>query len=391
MTDTPTTMPTTMSTTALITGSTDGIGVTTARNMMIHGTSNSKQQKKNHNNNVNNVLIHGRDNERIRIATESLLAGINNNDNKNNSNNDSNCSSSSNNNYNSPSIAIPLPASDLSTIKGCYDLVKDVKQLLCNDSSATTGTTNTNTNTSTNEGLNLKILVNNAGVYSRKLMHTPDGLESTFAVNVLAPFIVTSMLLSSLLTTNNNESSSNNNDKNNSSSSRIVIASSVSQSQNLPKNYWDDPQYLNNKRSYSAHGAYSESKLLVAMLSMEMAHRLKHNNNGAGAGAGAGIDSSILTCNCLDPGTVNTKMLLDGWGKIGIDVDDAMDETWCCTSTELEGISGKYFVGQTSRKASDDAYNPIQRDKLWHYLSKLAPEAAEEWDRVVDLYSTNKK
>ena len=282
--------------------------------------------------------------------------------------------------------------------------MKDVKQLLCNDVSTTTttGTTNTNTdtkaNTSTNNGLNLKILVNNAGIYSRKLIHTPDGLESTFAVNVLAPFIVTSMLLSSLLTTNNNNnesSSSNNNDKkknssSSSSSSRIVIASSVSQSRNLPRNYWDDPQYLHNKRSYSAHGAYSESKLLVAMLSMEMAHRLKHNNNN-GAGAGAGIDPSMLTCNCLDPGTVNTKMLLEGWGNIGIDVEDALDETWCCTSTELEGISGKYFVGQTSRQASDDAYNPIQREKLWHYLSTLAPEAAEEWERVVDLYSTTKK
>merc|ERR1712238_425016 len=104
------------------------------------------------NNTVHNVLIHGRDNERIRIAIESLLAGINNNDdNKNNSNNDSKCSSSSSNNNNadSPSIAIPLPASDLSAIKGCYDLVKDVKQLLCNDVSTTTGTTNTNTDTDT--------------------------------------------------------------------------------------------------------------------------------------------------------------------------------------------------------------------------------------------------
>ena len=49
MTETPTTMPTgtgtTMSTTALITGSTDGIGVTTARNMMIHGTSNNNKQQ----------------------------------------------------------------------------------------------------------------------------------------------------------------------------------------------------------------------------------------------------------------------------------------------------------------------------------------------------------
>ena len=173
---------------------------------------------------------------------------------------------------------------------------------------------------------NLKILVNNAGVYSEDFVRTEDGLELTFAVNVLAPFILTSMLLPMLLA----------NGSNSSRSSRIVIASSVSQSWKLPKNYWDDPQY--RKRSYSAHGAYSESKLLDAMLTIEMAHRL-HDL--------AGIDTSIVTCNCLDPGTVNTKMLLDGWGPIGIPVENALDETWCCTSTELEGTSGQYFVGRS--------------------------------------------
>lgn len=303
--------------TALITGSTDGIGVTTARSILSGE------------NGLNKVLIHGRDEDRIRSAVEGIaLAGRNSE-------------------AGVVPAAVPLPASDLSTADGCYDLAKSV--LASGHSS------------------HLKVLMNNAGVYSNRLVRTRDGLELTFAVNVLAPFVVTSMLLSTLL-----ENGSINTKV---AASRIVIASSVSQSWKLPKDYWEDPQY--HKRAYSAHGAYSESKLLDAVLTFEMAHRL---NEVVGA-------SSVLTCNCLDPGTVNTKMLLDGWGPIGIPVDSALDETWCCTSRELEGVSGEYFVGRSSRRASGCAYDSYHRDKLWETLSELAPEAAAEWDRAVELYT----
>eukprot|EP00536_Pseudo-nitzschia_multiseries_P017772 jgi/Psemu1/52476/gm1.52476_g len=255
--------------------------------------------------------------------------------------------------------------SDLSTARGCYDLVTSVLEHCSDRSCTSSGATATATAADTSS--KLKLLMNNAGVYSNDLVRTQDGLELTFAVNVLAPFVLTSMLLSELLA--NGISSKK--------SSRVVIASSISQSWKLPYDYWDDPQYL--KRPYSAHSAYSESKLLDAMLTIEMAHRL-HDL--------AGIDTSVVTCNCLDPGTVNTKMLLDGWGPIGMRVEDALDETWCCTSPELEEVSGQFFVGQSSRRASGCAYDPIHREKLWQTLSALAPKAAAEWDRTVDFYST---
>ena len=251
-------------------------------------------------------------------------------------------------------------AADLSTRKGCYDLAESVLDCCSNS--------NSNYPNSSDGTSNLKVLMNNAGVYSNKLVRTEDGLELTFAVNVLAPFIITSMLLSTLL-----ESGSRDDGRSN---SRIVIASSISQSWRLAKDYWDDPQY--HKRSYSAHSAYSESKLLDAMLTIEMAERLQD----------AGIDTSILTCNCLDPGTVNTKMLLDGWGPIGINVKDALDETWCCTSPGLNEVSGQYFVGRSRRQASGCAYDSFHRSKLWETLSELAPEAAAEWDRAVQAYSS---
>ena len=341
-------MVTALANTALITGSTDGIGVTTARNILIG------------NNHVNEVLIHGRDDDRVRAATASIQKSVANT-----------------NTVNKPIVAtmkrhdaVALPTSDISTIGGCYDLANNVLEYCHNtQSSAINSSSNTADPAATS---NLSILMNNAGVYSNDLVRTQDGLELTFAVNVLAPFVVTSMLLSTLFA-----NGTRNNEKSTDAGSRIVIASSVSQSWKLPKDYWEDPQY--HKRPYSAHGAYSESKLLDAMLTIEMAHRLHEV---------AGIDKSIVTCNCLDPGTVNTKMLLDGWGSIGIHVDDALDETWCCTSSELQDISGQYFVGRSRRQASGCAYDSIHRKKLWQTLSELAPAAATEWDRAIQMYST---
>lgn len=319
--------------TALVTGSTDGIGVTTAQNILIG------------NNSVNEVLIHGRNEDRVRATTTSIQKSA----------------------ARKRNAAVALPAWDLSTIDGCYGLANSVLEY--------SGDSLPNPKISSSESAPpvpnsiLKILMNNAGVYSNDLVRTQDGLELTFAVNVLAPFVVTSMLLSTLL--------ANGSRNNKESSSRIVNASSVSQSWRLSNDYWDDPQYYN--RQYSAHNAYSESKLLDAMLTIEMARRL-HDV--------AGIDTSVVTCNCLDPGTVNTKMLLDGWGPIGIRVDDALDETWCCTSPELEQVSGQYFVGRSRRQASGCAYDSFHRQKLWGTLSELAPAAAAEWDRAVEMYST---
>lgn len=88
----------------------------------------------------------------------------------------------------------------------------------------------------------------------------------------------------------------------------------------------------------------------------------------------------MITCNCLDPGTVNTKMLLAGWGPCGMDVDAALDETWLCTSEEVAGVTGRYFVGQRDRPASSMAYDENERRKLWTLLSELAPDAAQMWD-----------
>jgi NAD(P)-dependent dehydrogenase (short-subunit alcohol dehydrogenase family) len=285
--------------TALITGSTDGIGLTTAKNLAAKGYD---------------VIIHGRDASRVEQAANAVrsFAEIHSDDPE------------------SPLI-LTLPPVDICTAEGCKQLATDV-EALCNANN-----------------LQLSVLMNNAGVYAKEHRVTSAGLEQTFAVNVLAPFVITSYLLPLLLK----------------QKSRIVIASSMSQCQSI--RFWDDLQF--SKRPYSAHGAYGESKLLDAMLTVEMADRFQM----------AGIDTDRIICNCLDPGTVNTKMLLSGWGNIGVEVEDALDETWLCSSDKVESTTGKYFVRKSERKASSSAYDQKERDKLWSLLSGLSPEAAAMW------------
>lgn len=214
-----------------VTGATDGIGVTTAKNMAAAGYD---------------VLIHGRDPRRIEKAVQSVKEWVDHQSNE------------------EPRI-LALPPIDLSTVEGSRRLATEVKRLCQKE-----------------PGLRLSVLMNNAGVYSESRVVTDDGLEQTFAVNVVAPFVLTSLLLPTLLEN---------------PGSRIVTASSISQCRSI--NNWDDLPYYES-RSFSEHGSYAESKLCDAMLTMEMAERL----------TAAGLDTDRITCNCLDPGTVNTKMLL---------------------------------------------------------------------------------
>lgn len=92
------------------------------------------------------------------------------------------------------------------------------------------------------------------------------------------------------------------------------------------------------------------------MFSHELADRL------AAAGRAA------PTSNSLDPGTVNTKMLHAGWGPIGMRVQDADDQWYLATGTELDEVSGEYFISSRERRAPSPAYDLEARRKLWDLL-----------------------
>jgi len=296
----------TVSKTALVTGSTDGIGLTTAKNLSNMGY---------------NVILHGRNPTRLRKAIQTVQTFSE-----------------------APRESIFAIESDISTIQGCKSLVYSVQSILADNN------------------LSLDVLMNNAGVFEKDLTFTDDELEMTFAVNVMAPFVITSQLLPQMLNTNRQ--------------SRIVIASSISQCRSIDN--WDDLQFT--KRPYSSHRSYSESKLMDAMLAAEFSSLLTKAN----------IGTDIITCNSLDPGTVNTKMLLAGWGPCGIDVEDALDQTWQCTNSQVKDISGSYFCWKNVSKTLD-SYKVSERKRLWDTLASKDPSSAKMWNVLNQLSSRHKQ
>ena len=116
------------------------------------------------------------------------------------------------------------------------------------------------------------MLINNVGGYWDTRHVTVDGLERTFALNHLAPFLLTNLLLERLKQ---------------SASARVVTVSSNAQTTGRI-----DFNDLQGEKSYSGARAYSQSKLANVLFSYELARRLK--------------DTSV-TANALHPGVVSTS------------------------------------------------------------------------------------
>eukprot|EP00967_Tisochrysis_lutea_P048252 scaffold58909_cov31-Tisochrysis_lutea.AAC.1 len=182
-------------------------------------------------------------------------------------------------------------------------------------------------------------LLNNAGSfdgdYTGQRVVTDEGNEYTLAVNVLAPFLLTSLLLPSLRA---------------SGAGRIVISSSVSAGAG---NKLGDLQL---ESAYSGHTAYSLSKLCDAMLSKEM-----HARYG---------DPPRLTFNTMDPTAecglgCDTKMLRAGWGGWGAPATASTISAKMLTLEEWEMKSG---TGLTSLR---EVANPALRKALWDECMRL--------------------
>src|ERR1700716_3961228 len=118
----------------------------------------------------------------------------------------------------------------------------------------------------------LDVLVNNVGGFWANRHPTADGLEHTYAVNVLAPFLLTDLLLDRLKA---------------SAPSRIVTVSSGAQ--RMGRIDFDDLQGTHN---YSGQRAYSQSKLASVMFTNELARRL---------------GGTRVTATSVHPGVVRTK------------------------------------------------------------------------------------
>lgn len=178
----------------------------------------------------------------------------------------------------------------------------------------------------------LDVLVNNAGTYVVSHALTPDGNETTFAVNHLAAFALT-LLLGGLLEE--------------SAPSRVITVSSVAHFRGtIPL---EDPTYSSG---YDAIEAYADSKLANVLFALEAAGRF----------AGTGV-----TSNTLHPGIIDTKLLRAGFpDRSGASpAVGASTPVYLATSPEVEDVSGRYFVNRHPAQPAPAALDHELRERLW--------------------------
>lgn len=242
-----------MQKTILITGSTDGIGLETAKLLVAAG---------------HQVLLHGRNPGKIADVAK-LLAKL-------------------------PGAgAIETYVADLSRMAEVEALANKVSAV----------------------DEHIDVLINNAGVFKVADATTTDGLDVRFAVNTIAPYLLTRLLLPLM-----------------SPSGRVVNLSSAAQAP-------VDLAALEGKRQLPAMEAYAQSKLALTMWSRHMAEELK--NTGP----------VIIAVN---PGSMlGSKMVKEGFGVAGGDLAiGATILVRAALDAEFATASGRYFDNDSGRFAS---------------------------------------
>ncbi|TWT80323.1 Sepiapterin reductase [Planctomycetes bacterium CA13] len=247
----------------LLTGATDGIGLETARMLVSLG---------------HHVLLHGRSVSKLQ-KVEQLLTAL------------------------SAGAPIESYVADLSRMSEVESLATAVSE----------------------KHRNLDVLINNAGVYVAPDPITPDGLDVRFAVNTIAPWLLTQRLLPLL-----------------SKTGRVINLSSAAQAP-------VDMDALTGKRRLAEGEAYAQSKLALTMWSRELATSL-------------GDDAPAIIA--VNPGSLlASKMVKQAFGIAGKDVRIGAEIlTRAALDDEFASASGQYFDNDSGQLASPhpDARDPIK-------------------------------
>ena len=254
--------------TTLVTGSTDGIGLATARALAERGCT---------------VIVHGRNERRADAAVREIAAATGNR--------------------------------NVTAVAGDFGSLAEVRAMAARILRTCP---------------RLDVLINNAGIAVRRRRTTTDGYESTFAVNHLAPFLLTNLLLDRLR---------------DSAPARIVnVSSGVHASGRID---FDD---LQMERGFDGWQAYCNSKLANALFTCELARRL---------------DAAEVTANFLHPGVIDTKLLHVNFGGGAPVADGARTSVHLALSPEVAGVSGCYFVNRRRTSPASATGAPRLAADLW--------------------------
>jgi NAD(P)-dependent dehydrogenase (short-subunit alcohol dehydrogenase family) len=173
-------------------------------------------------------------------------------------------------------------------------------------------------------------VIHNAGIGYRepRRIETVDGLAHLFAINVLAPYLLTALMARP---------------------DRLVyLSSGMARAGDADL---DDPQWV--KRGWDGAQAYSDSKLFDILLAFGVARRWHH-----------------VRSNSVEPGWVPTKM-----GGPGARDDLGLapvTQAWLAVSNEpAAAVTGRHFYHQHPRATPPEAHSSQHQDSLLDYCAEL--------------------
>lgn len=191
----------------------------------------------------------------------------------------------------------------------------------------------------------LDVLVNNAGLVTKERALTPDGHESMFAVNHLAPYLLTRLLQQRLV---------------DSAPSRVVIvASEAYRFDRL------DPDDYDSTRSFAPMRVYGRSKLCNLLFAQELQRRI----------------GDTVAVSSVHPGFVSTSLARDS--RIGdlllrairpvIRTPERGARTSVQLATDPLGATGgaRFFVSGKVKRLGDRATDPDLAQRLWEDSARL--------------------
>lgn len=194
----------------------------------------------------------------------------------------------------------------------------------------------------------IEVLINNVGGFWATRRVTADGAEHTFAVNHLAPFLLTGLLLDRLRQ---------------SAPARVVTVSSINQA--MGKINFDD---LHGEGKWSGQKAYDQSKLANVLFTYELARRLE----GSGVTATVLHPGAVRTAfACEDPSFIYRIVFPLARPFLKAPEQGAATSIYLASCPELESTTGQYFANCKPKQTNKCSYDTELAARLWEVSADL--------------------
>jgi NAD(P)-dependent dehydrogenase (short-subunit alcohol dehydrogenase family) len=204
----------------------------------------------------------------------------------------------------------------------------------------------------------LDVLINNAGDVFSKRELSVDGIEKTFALNHLAPFLLTNLLLDLVKAARQG---------------RIVAVSSEVHAGRLD---WDN---LQSEKHHQFFKAYAATKTENILFTYELARRLKGTNVTANAvspgPSRTGFGNNLTGAAAAFP-KVMKKMPFFHSAEKGARV-----VVYAAAEPTLAGVTGQFFMNSKPRKSKPITHDPAVAAQLWRLSSELTALPASQLAR----------